>query len=167
MSIRCQNVEHWQFEYSVVHSLIYEGEFSVYNTVGNVCLSATQLRTNALHFLHFVDHWRWRSYEISSNRIVRWKVGCVGGCRCSPYFFSGWIRHIVLHQWENNICWSSDCILEQRIWPLFLALLDMQDTIINKILLLIILDTIMLTWINHCQIKHRTLVSPSLLITFL
>ena len=93
-------------------------------------------------------------------------MGYADGCRCSPYFFFGWFRHTVLHHLENNICWSDDCIQEQRICPLFLAHLDMQVTIINKILLLIILDSVMLTWINQCQIEHRTLVSPLLLINF-
>jgi len=53
-----------------------------------------------------------------------------------------------------------------RICPLFLAHLDMQVTIINKILLLIVLDSVVLTWIKHCQIKHKTLVSSLLLISF-
>jgi hypothetical protein len=38
--------------------------------------------------------------------------------------------------------------------------------IINEILLLIVLDSVVLTWINHCQIKRRTLISSLLRISF-
>jgi hypothetical protein len=90
--IICQNVEHLQLGYSVVHSLRNEGECSVRGIVGNVCLYTAQLRTNVLNFLHFVDHWRCKSYENFSNSIMRWQMWYAGGCRCSPQFFFGGFR---------------------------------------------------------------------------